>query len=79
MAETYHDDLLENYESLREDRDWSRELMAETIEQQDPALAAKYRQRFAEQADDADGAKKAPAKKAPAKRQSKASAEQTEA
>lgn len=65
----YQDELLENYDSLRADRDWSPAAMAENIEQRDPALAAEYRQRFAEESGTA---------KPPAKRRGKADAEQAE-
>lgn len=69
MAETYNDELLENYDSLRKDRDWSVAAMADSIETQDPALAAQYRERFVSNAEP---------KAAPAKRRSKADAEQNE-
>lgn len=66
MAETYTDDLLDGYNDLRETREWSVDTMADHIDKQagDPALAAKYREKFG---DDAP-------KKTPAKRRTKADA-----
>lgn len=46
MAEnTYQDQLIENYDELREQRGWSAEQMAEHLEPLDASLAAEYRSR----------------------------------
>jgi hypothetical protein len=71
MAEIYTDDLLGGYESLRADRDWSVDMMADNIETSDPALAAVYRERYA-------SSQPAERKAAPKGRRSKADAESDE-
>lgn len=71
---TYQDDLIANYDELREQRGWSAAQMAEHLDPLDASLAAAYREAHpgkreaaAARRDDAEGA---PAKKiaAPKKR-----------
>lgn len=43
---TYQDEIVENYEQLREERGWSPATMGDHLEPLDPALAAEYRSRY---------------------------------
>jgi hypothetical protein len=71
----YQDELLANYEALREQRSWSPAQMADHLEPIDPSLASAYREAYpskreaaAARKDAADSAKDAPKNRtAPAK------------
>lgn len=49
MAE-YQDELLANYDELRQSRDWDWATMAKSVNNNDPALAAVMRERAAAEA-----------------------------
>lgn len=86
MAEnkTYQDEIVQNYEQLRAQRDWTPELMGDHLEPIDPALAAEYRSRYVsagkareetEKKDDGAPEDQGPkARRAPAKKTAKAPA-----
>lgn len=51
----YTTDLLDDYDKIRESRDWDHETQAENIARMDKALAAAYRERFCASADEPVG------------------------